>query len=470
MSTDNYRVYFSGHLVEGSTADNVYANLVKLGMSEAQARRLADQKPATIKSKLSREQAVRYQQRLHEAGLEVDIELALSLTPAEDDQDLTQAAKVAKQDESPGTWHTQPEAASVPAAVDSSATADESDRVSAHDTSEQQQSAAVADRRLEPFRFTGNGAEYFGIWIVNILLMVVTLGLYAPWAKVRNAQYFYGHTELDGSSFQYLADPWVIFRGRLVAVAAVIVWLIVSSFFEVFSIILALLFIPVLPWIVTRSLKFHAINSAWRNIRFDFKGSYGGACMVLFVWPLVSLLTLFLAAPLSVYKSQSWRINNAYFGTTPFHFDAKVSDLFLFFIKLVLIGVGFAVLSMLSGLVAVWLSFPILMVGYLVLFGYFMAGLTNLVLSATRLESHALSSNLGKRRIVWIFLSNSLLIVLTLGLFTPWAKVRMARYKASCTQLEINGDLDHFIAAQTKSTGAMGQELGEAFDVGISFV
>ncbi|MFN3582181.1 MAG: YjgN family protein, partial [Pseudomonas sp.] len=395
--------------------------------------------------------------------------------------------KLAEQDESPGTRYSQPEklvqpvaeasatssSSAAPASADEAGAANaavESERFSAREPSGQQQNASLTTRRVEQVRFTGNGTEYFGIWIVNILLMVVTLGFYAPWAKVRNAQYFYGHTELDGSSFQFLADPWVIFRGRLVAIAAVIVWFVATNFFPIFSFVLILLFIPVLPWIVTRSLKFHAVNSAWRNIRFDFKGTYGGACMVIFVWPLVTILTLLLAAPLSVFKSEAWRINNSYFGTTPFHFDAKVSDFFLFFIKLVLIGCGFAVLGMVVGLLSPWLSLPVMIIGYLVLFGYFMAGLTNLVIGSTGLGAHALNSNLGKRQMVWIFFSNSFLIVLTLGLFTPWAKVRMARYKASCTQLEISGDLDHFIAGETKRTSAMGQELGEAFDVGISLI
>ena len=52
----------------------------------------------------------------------------------------------------------------------------------------------------QPLRFNGNGAEYFGIWIVNLLLSIVTLGIYSAWAKVRRLQYFYRHTELAGSS------------------------------------------------------------------------------------------------------------------------------------------------------------------------------------------------------------------------------------------------------------------------------
>ena len=41
----------------------------------------------------------------------------------------------------------------------------------------------------EPFRFTGTGGEYFRIWIVNVMLSVVTFGIYSAWAKARRLQY-----------------------------------------------------------------------------------------------------------------------------------------------------------------------------------------------------------------------------------------------------------------------------------------
>ena len=69
---------------------------------------------------------------------------------------------------------------------------------------------------------------------------------------------------------------------------------------------------------------------------------------------------------------------------------------------------------------------------------------------------------------IWIYISNGILVALTLGLFVPWAKVRMARYRASCTTMVIEGDLDGFIAAENRRTSAIGQELGDAFDVGIA--
>ena len=65
----------------------------------------------------------------------------------------------------------------------------------------------------EPFTFTGNTRDYFGIWIVNVLLTIVTLGVYSAWAKVRRQRYFYGNTWLAGSSFEYHAKPIKILVG-----------------------------------------------------------------------------------------------------------------------------------------------------------------------------------------------------------------------------------------------------------------
>jgi hypothetical protein len=58
----------------------------------------------------------------------------------------------------------------------------------------------------EAFVFTGEWTEYFKIWIVNVLLTIVTLGIYAAWAKVRKRRYFYANTKLFGHTFEYLAD------------------------------------------------------------------------------------------------------------------------------------------------------------------------------------------------------------------------------------------------------------------------
>ncbi|POF47043.1 DUF898 family protein, partial [Vibrio vulnificus] len=63
-------------------------------------------------------------------------------------------------------------------------------------------------------QFKGQGGEFFGIWIVNILLSVITLGIYSAWAKVRTKRYFYGNTFIAGDNFEYHAQPMQLLKGR----------------------------------------------------------------------------------------------------------------------------------------------------------------------------------------------------------------------------------------------------------------
>ena len=73
-------------------------------------------------------------------------------------------------------------------------------------------SAEIRDHLLD-VRLTGSGSEYVRIWIVNLLLMLVTLSLYYPWAKVRRLRYFHGCTELDSHPLEFHGNPWAMLRG-----------------------------------------------------------------------------------------------------------------------------------------------------------------------------------------------------------------------------------------------------------------
>jgi uncharacterized membrane protein YjgN (DUF898 family) len=75
----------------------------------------------------------------------------------------------------------------------------------------------AAPRDPEVLSFHGSGREYFRIWIVNLLLSIVTLGIYSAWAKVRRLNYFYRNTRLAGASFDYHASPIAILKGRIAA-------------------------------------------------------------------------------------------------------------------------------------------------------------------------------------------------------------------------------------------------------------
>ena len=80
-----------------------------------------------------------------------------------------------------------------------------------------------------PFEFTGKAKEFFGIWLSNLLLSILTLGIYSAWAKVRRRRFFLGHTLIRGHRFDYHADPKVILKGRAVVVSVLVVLSLVSE-------------------------------------------------------------------------------------------------------------------------------------------------------------------------------------------------------------------------------------------------
>src|SRR6266540_1202001 len=146
-------------------------------------------------------------------------------------------------------------------------------------------------------KFTGKAGEYFRIWIINICLSVVTLGIYSAWAKVRRKRYFYGNTLLDDAAFDYLADPKAILKGRIVVVAAFAVYSVAGQINPLAGLLLALVFLGVLPWLVIRALRFNAVNSAHRNVRFGFRPGYGEMVRLLTLPVVLVPLTLGLLYP-----------------------------------------------------------------------------------------------------------------------------------------------------------------------------
>lgn len=338
----------------------------------------------------------------------------------------------------------------------------------------------ASDPRPEPFHFSATGAEYFRIWIVNLLLTIVTLGIYSAWAKVRRLRYFYGSTQLAGSTFEYHGQPMQILKGRLIAVAALIPYFLVAALFPPWDALFVVAFFIALPFIVVKSRLFGMRMTSWRNIRFDFIGTYGAATKVYIGLALLAGLTFGLAAPYWTYARQKFLIGQTRLGTTQFDFRAGSAEYYTAIILggLVLVG-GLAVAMLVTiplgedveidGLPGFDLRsiviIPIMGLAYLFGFAVINAGVRNAAFDNTYIGSHKLSCRLGVSRLFWLYLTNALAAVVTLGLLIPWAQVRLTRYQLSRMQLYVNGNLDEFVAAQRGQVAATGQEVGDLLDV-----
>jgi len=339
-----------------------------------------------------------------------------------------------------------------------------------------------------PFEFRGDGAEYFRIWIVNLLLTIVTLGIYSAWAKVRRLRYFYGNTLLDGHPFEYHGRPIAILKGRLIVFGAYLVFVVLSQVFPLAGLVLIPLAFFGVPWIIQRSRIFQMRMSSYRNLRFDFEGTYRGAMGAFIGWYFIAVFTLGILYPGWVRRRVEYSLDNAAYGNQSFSFltssgryygfcyatfaMAAVAYAGFVFAFFRLPGVGSAMQP--GTTAAELLKAPGITGGLLLLagavvalaiWGYYRASFLNASFGGIQIGSNYVRSELRASRLMWIFVTNLLGIVFTLGLFYPWAKVREVRYQLENTFIDSDGNLSRFLAGAGQGQDALSEEAGEFFDV-----
>ncbi len=333
------------------------------------------------------------------------------------------------------------------------------------------------------FSFTGKGGEYFVIWIVNLILTILTLGIYSAWAKVRRMQYFYRNTHLADSSFDYHGNPVAILKGRLIGVGLFVGYSVFWEIMPLVGMLILLLIYAVMPYLLLLSFRFRLYYSSYRGLRFSFKGSVENAYVVFLALPFAAMATLFIMTPYAHQQIKAYQHNNSRFGQSAFSFNASsgsfykiyffaflqyilVVSLFIYGLYQLMNG-NFSDLSKEDIGLAVAGVFALFMFMTLLIIPYFQARIQNLVWNNTVLGEHRFSSSMTVLGLAWVIFTNFLFIVITLGLFKPFADIRLARYTIEHMALFPAGSLDEFIASEQQKIGATGSETAEIFDVDI---
>ncbi|EJO9874333.1 hypothetical protein CRN61_26670 [Vibrio vulnificus] len=378
-------------------------------------------------------------------------------------------------------------------------------------------------------QFKGQGGEFFGIWIVNILLSVITLGIYSAWAKVRTKRYFYGNTFIAGDNFEYHAQPMQLLKGRLVALALVLIWVVANSFFPLASLVLFALFYVALPWLLWSNARFDSAMTSYRNVHFAFNGSLKEAYMSILGRGLASLLiiAIYIAIVVASANASAMVATLLGFGTLvlmfvlyawvvagihqyfasgyqygDWKFVAKIETGFFLktYCKAMLIGfltavafmivmgtfvLGSDIMNIFAGEVDLLEGkgdFAYVVLTYLVtitmslgITAYTTTRIRNYVFSRLTATAETQSetefrfaSTFGAWDYMSLIVTNFLLQVITLGLARPWVMVRTSRYVASHTG--VIGDMDMLKATDQDSAvkNAISDEVAQAFDLGLS--
>ena len=347
--------------------------------------------------------------------------------------------------------------------------------------------------RTSTVEFSGKGGEFFGIWIVNILLTIVTLGIYSAWAKVRTQQYFFGHTKVDGHAFRYLATPIQILKGRLLAFAVIAVFSLLTQLIPVFALVFALAAIFVMPWLLVQGIKFNLRMTAYRNVRFGFHGTYGGAFLNFIVFPILAVFTFYLLMPYVLKRMDKFVYENVSFGGRKMQvntiggtyyeavFKAFFATLgaFIVFAIVLAIFAGITGLAIPSGDVSALGGVMAIVFGAVYILGYvlvialsqaiYRATIRNHVFASSELEGVAkFKSSVDVFDYCILLASNYLMIAFSLGLAYPVAKVRHAAYLASLTEVSVNSEIDNLTDPLKQESSTFLEEAADLYDIDFS--
>lgn len=360
--------------------------------------------------------------------------------------------------------------------------------------------------------FSGSGAEYFRIWIVNLLLILLTLGLYLPWAKVRKLRYFYNHTDVGGYALDFHGKPWRMLRGTLFMGAFLLVYSNAARFAPLAGLVATVMFVAVWPALVRASMQFRLANTSWRGMRFAFRGDVAGAYralalpMALALLPFAWLGTSAAQDPRSALANVAWA--GAAFAvfvvSAPFFYwlfkryqhggysyaslrvelragVGSVYGVFLRSLGLVLLcalGIGLLYTLLVLGAkgsgssnakafgafaagIALALSSYFIVV--VLIRSYWGSRAQNLIWSRTGNRVLRFRSSLSFRRLLGLTVKNWLLMALTLGLYWPFAAVAVYRLRVEAITLVSRVAMDELASAVQRyrddATGDMAADL-----------
>ena len=341
-------------------------------------------------------------------------------------------------------------------------------------------------KHLEPvaFSFHGKPGVFFGIWIVNVLLSILTLGIYSAWAKVRTNQYFYGNTQIGEDRFSYLATPMQILKGRLIALAVFAGFFFLSTLSPVLSLLFMVFWLAALPWLVCKSMQFNLRMTAYRNIRFNFHGQYGRALLVFVVYPILSAFTLYLTMPMALKTIDEFLYENISYGDKRIKSKLGYSSYYkaafgAFAMALVIFFLGFVIFAPNVDQFAEPVQTPALtfqlglMATYLAVFivagSFYTKVIRNHIFANSQLEDIAnFKSTVNLGPLIALRATNLLALIGTLGLALPWVKIRNSRYFCQQTQIQVLPGANAVVADQEKGANAIGDEVSEIFDVDIA--
>ncbi len=353
--------------------------------------------------------------------------------------------------------------------------------------------APAAPPPAAPLRFTfsGDGAEFFRIWFVNILLSILTLGIYSAWGKVRTQKYLYGHTRFAGSGFDYHGKPLAILKGRALIVGVIVLLAVAKQVSPLLELGMYLGLALFLPWAVTAAMRFRLRNTSWRQMRFNFRATTRETSSQIAMNIVIVVLTLGFGLPYARHRLHQFLVGHSWFGNARFDMSRCVREYYGVWFKGILMAIGASVALVVVGLIFTFglgivsgggkTAFGIGIVLYVVLAYLFLLvmwmsvgqiihdGFSNAMWNHTVLNSdgrlHRFQSGMTLGGLARLHAGNAILILLSAGFYYPFAKLRVLDYRLSNLTVFPDDNLDAIRARPLSDNAALGDAAADGFEL-----
>ncbi len=344
--------------------------------------------------------------------------------------------------------------------------------------------------RDQNFKFFGLGKELFLISAVNLLLTIITFGVYRFWAKIKVRKYFYSQTEFLREKLEFHGTGLEMLKGFFRFLLIILPLIGLKLLFEYdsgnsFALMLGsavefVMFWGLLPIVLVGSLKYRMSRTSWHGIRFSFRGDTMEAIKIYLKAGILLTLTLGFYY---IYFRTNWQRylrsnvyygnkHGAYFGTggdlvKPFYKKLIFFYFCLFLIIFLFISI-MAVIEPIAGEGGVAVVGGVLALSIVLLAVGFAASLKALFFSYdwdnTVFEDIKFSSTADTSELFKLYVSNFFIFVFTLGLGTPWITVR--NYLFRSYHIRLDGSLDvEVIKQEFLDSGASGDIGSDFFEI-----
>lgn len=301
--------------------------------------------------------------------------------------------------------------------------------------------------------FHGTGGGLFLLILKNVLLTLVSFGVYAAWATTAQRKYVWQNMEFHGQRLVYHGTGRELLLGYVKVIAGYLLFLGIPALLRLISptlgnivqVALAIGLVSLIPFAIYWSRAYLLSRTSWRGVRFSMEPGAGLFARTFIVGYLLTIVTLGLYAPVWLNRLRKVSIDRSRFGTQAFRYDGSDLEAWKISIK----GMLLSVLTL--GIYYFWYA----------------AELARYETEHTHFQGARARLDVSGWELCKLTLIYAFGTTFTLGLAFPWLATYALRFFLE--RLTFEGTIDFAAVSQTDARGfAAGDGLADALDVGVA--